>query len=367
MSNQNSTSNDQEGINDTVLNKPQEDLTDEEACNKKTSTSHSSQDPVKDWPYTFEKNITITVPCLTMSEKYVSSKLVLCPGRKGSRPYVSSICALSIDSMELLSKSFDSIFYRSRFSAFEEASTDFNFQIGSSETELEKALEIALLDMFEGERSQIILHASNRENKVRDQEFSPTPCLKCILHLKSVVHTRVSSDHQENYLLSLSNLSEERRCKIAMDEKSHGIQLFKKGHYVDAFHRFSQGCKVLITCDSLLLDDSTFKSKDVLNLYSILCSNMAECQLKENNPTLAMSLCKKAIVSEPGNVKALYRQAFASWTLGDVDQAQALLKQVLKLDPNNVAAKNLSKDVQVKMKEYSDEYSRMMKRIFQQY
>lgn len=366
MSDQNSTSEDQEENNDTVLNKSQEDVPNEEAFVRKTTTAHGSQDPVH--PYTWEeRNIPITVPYTTMSEKYVSSKIVLSPGRKGSRPHFSSICALTIGSMELLSKSFDIIFNHSRFSASEEVSKDFNYQIGSSETELEKALEVALLDMFEGERSQFILHASDRRNKVRDEEVSPTPCLKCILHLKSVVHTAVSSDHQENCLLSLSNLSEERRCNIAIDEKAHGIDLFKKGHYVDAFHRFAWGCKVLMTCDSLLLDDDTFRNKDVLNLYSILCSNMAECQLKENNPTLAVSLCKKAIASQPGNLKALYRQAVASWTLGDVDQAQALLKQVLKLDPNNVAAKHLMKDVEVKIKEYSDKYSKMMKRIFQQY
>lgn len=328
----------------------------------------------RNWSTCQDSEVLKTVPCSSFHDKYVSKK-VLSVGSRGLKPHNHSICTFIIESRVLLESSFSNILIDCSVFSKNNLNTELELEIGSSDTELERALELALMDMFEGERSEVILCASNREDKLRDQNVVPVPCMKCILNLRKVVNNSKLVDIPANcnsplWLLEINN---ENRFYAALKEKDCGVELFKRKRFVDAFHRFASGAKIIMSSDSFLLECGDEKSniksrdeKDNLLLYSTLCSNMAECQLKENNPTLAITLCRKALVHDPCNVKALFRQALAAWTLGDVDQADSLLRRVFELDPTNSAAKHLNSQVQVKIKKYEDEYTKMMKRIFSQ-
>ncbi|XP_034237990.1 70 kDa peptidyl-prolyl isomerase-like [Thrips palmi] len=308
-------------------------------------------------PFREEELISKVIPQTTLYDTYVS-KTILSPGIKGLRPHVHSTCTFVVESLELLDTDFSQVVKsNSMFST----NIDHNLELGSCNSEIDKALELVLLDMNEGERSEVILSATKREGKLRDQFILPVPCIKCVINLGKVTELpkhKKSSLPSNNYLLSILNASTEEKLEMALNDKSCGVDLFKNERYVDAFHRFALGVKILLTVDMQELTPS------LQTLLSTLCSNMAECQLKENNPTMAVSLCAKALHHDPSNVKALYRQASASWALGDTDQADLLLQRLLQLDPNNLSAKRLNCEVQVKIKKYKDEYSKMMKRIF---
>lgn len=290
-------------------------------------------------------------------------KTTLSSGVIGCRPHNHSLCSFVIEDAILLNSSYAHVVERSLvFSQWQKGTI--SIKIGSSSTELDRALEIALLDMYVAERSEIILSASNRSRKIRDQAVLPEPCIKCIVVLQSATSSRLTNlNIEEDSSLACLSANEEDKYETALAEKNCGVALFKKQQFVDAFHRFSAGAKILMTLDSFILDGVEI-NKEISTLYSTLCSNMAECQLKENNPSHAIILCKKSLDHDPRNVKALYRQAVASWSLGDVEQADSLLIKLLEFDSRNLAAKRLHKEVKDKLKSYDDEYSRMMRRIF---
>ncbi|KAK3922956.1 Peptidyl-prolyl cis-trans isomerase [Frankliniella fusca] len=311
-----------------------------------------------------EIEIPQTSPSVSLYDTYVS-KTVLTPGLVGLRPHFHSVCKVFVEETILLNPAFEHVLEGG--SVFSRESSNRNtitIRIGSSDTELERALELALLNMNVAERSEVILSASDRTKKLRDKPVLPAPCVKCIINLKAAstscdTNMEVAGDSS----LACLSSNEEEKYETALNDKNSGIELFKKQKFVDAFHRFAAGAKTLMTLDSIVLEGKE-RNEEISTLYSTLCSNMAECQLKENNPTSAMILCKRALEHDPCNVKALYRQAVAAWTLGDVDQADSLLIHLLQLDPNNLAAKRIHKEVKDRLQIYEDEYSTMMKRIF---
>lgn len=310
-----------------------------------------------EWPLSGKEKVTTeTVHQASLFDTYVS-KTILSPGTKGFRPQFHSSCAFVLESLELLDPDFSQVVEKNTLLR---ENVQLNLEIGSSNSEIDKALELVLLDMNEGERSEVILCATKRGGKLKDQVIQPGPCIRCVINLGRVTNLPkfTNSSLNKNYLLSILNASTDDKYQLALNDKSCGIDLFRNGHYVDAFHRFSSGLKVLLTVET---DDL---SPSLQSLISTLCSNMAECQLKENNPSKAIPLCIRALDHDPCNVKALYRQASATWALGDTDQADSLLTRLLQLDPNNMAAQRLNCEVQVKIREYKDEYSKMMRRIF---
>lgn len=343
------------GDGPTVLDSPEKSLNSVQESPLNVGNSMNKDDN----PLPFdEKVICTTGPQESLYNTYVS-KTILSPGTKGLRPHLHSTCSFVVETLEVLDPDFSQIVENI---ATLRRSVELNLEIGSSNSEIEKALELALLDMNEAEKSELILCATKRKGKLRDQFIVPTPCIKCVIKLAKINNCNKpqKSSHfsHSNELLSILNASKEEKYLMALKEKSHGVDLFRNQQHVDAFHRFALGVKILLTIEA---DDL---SPSHQSLLSTLCSNMAECQLKEDNPSNAISLCMRALQCDPCNVKALYRQASATWALGDADQADLLLKRLFELDPNNLSAKRLNCEVQDKIRKYKDEYSKMMKRIF---
>ena len=354
-------------LNGKTSNPPDDEVTIVNKPHTTYVTSLEDDEEVnEEWPYTCEeKSIPRTSHSLSLHDKYVS-KRILTPGSAGKKPHFLSSCTFTVEEVLLLDSAFDDAFKNTVYLGKHNPNTEVELKLGSSSTELERALEYALFDMFVGERSEIVLHASQRSGKRKDEDVLTVPCLKCVIELRQVDNTCVSSNTlaSKNYLHTLSSASEEEKYCNALNDKTVGIELFKQLRYIDAFHRFASGAKLLLTSDSLLLEAAESQNKGIVSLFSVLCSNMAECQLKENNPTRAIALCQKALDNNPCNVKAMYRQASAFWAVGNVDQADLLLCRVLELEPNNSAAKRLKSEVQVKIKSYEEEYAKMMRRIF---
>lgn len=67
-------------------------------------------------------------------------------------------------------------------------------------------------------------------------------------------------------------------------------------------------------------------------------NNRALALLKLNRPADAYTDCETVLAAQPDNVKAVFRKAEACRLLGRTDDARALLRRCLELQPTNSAA-----------------------------
>lgn len=131
--------------------------------------------------------------------------------------------------------------------------------------------------------------------------------------------------------------SAEEKYQTALKYKEKGVELFKAKRYVDAFHRFSKACKILITLEPIQ-EEANETMKNIHTLKYILYNNMAECQLIRENYELTITLCNKVLTRDENNVKALYRRGVAYGSSKDYEKAVNDLKIVVSLEPKNKKA-----------------------------
>ncbi|XP_043255475.1 tetratricopeptide repeat protein 9C-like [Colletes gigas] len=152
---------------------------------------------------------------------------------------------------------------------------------------------------------------------------------------------------------------------IALKYKETGVCLFKESRWVDAFHKFTKACKILITLEPIPdLELDTKLENDINNLRLILYNNIAGCQLNRQNYELTISLCDKILSKDCNNIKALYRRGIAHGNLKDYDSAVNDLKTVVTLEPQNRAAQAQFSFYNTKLIETNKKIVNMIKKMF---
>lgn len=152
---------------------------------------------------------------------------------------------------------------------------------------------------------------------------------------------------------------------IAFKYKEAGVQLFKEDRCVDAFHKFSKACKLLITLEPIFdLELEQTLEDNINSLRLVLYNNMAGCQLNRKNYEHTISLCTKVLQKDGNNVKALYRRGIAHGNLKDIEKAAADLKQAVSLEPHNRAAKEQYQIYNAKVQEANQRFNNMVKKMF---
>ncbi|KOC62078.1 Peptidyl-prolyl cis-trans isomerase FKBP65 [Habropoda laboriosa] len=157
----------------------------------------------------------------------------------------------------------------------------------------------------------------------------------------------------------------EEKYLLALKYKETAVQLFKENRCVDAFHRFSKACKILITLEPIsdLELDAKLQS-NIDNLRLVLYNNMAGCQLSRKNYEHTISLCSKILNKESNNVKALYRRGVAHGNLKDLEKAVMDLKSAVNLEPHNQMIKEQYFMYNTKLQEANKKFEDMVKRMF---
>ncbi|XP_033336210.2 tetratricopeptide repeat protein 9C [Megalopta genalis] len=157
----------------------------------------------------------------------------------------------------------------------------------------------------------------------------------------------------------------ETKYSVALKYKETGVNLFKEHRWVDAFHKFSKACKILITLEPISdLELEKSLEHDINNLRLVLYNNMAGCQLKRKNYEYTISLCTKILSKESNNVKALYRRGVAYGNLNNVENAVADLRNAVSLEPGNRAAKEQFLIYDAKLQEANQKFQDMVRRMF---
>lgn len=150
----------------------------------------------------------------------------------------------------------------------------------------------------------------------------------------------------------------EEKHTVAAHYNERGKQLYRDGLSEEAFHRFSRGCKLLITLEPIE------QEAKVSQLRLVLYNNMAMCQLRHSNYQHAISLCDKVLARDADNVKALYRRGAAYGKCGDLERSVNDLRRVTELDPTNQAARQLLLRFGESLREQRQRCNDMIRRMF---
>lgn len=219
--------------------------------------------------------------------------------------------------------------------------------IGESCCELDRQIERAIQMMYPTEKSQITVFM---RTETTEQQVSIS-FIATLMHLKP--------------FKPIWEWTPEEKYQIALNYKEMGVTLYKETKFVDAFHKFSRACKIIITLEPIGdLDLGKEAEQKLSDLRLILYNNMAGCQLNCKNNEYVVSLCDKVLNKDENNVKALYRRGMAYGNLNNVEKAFADFKHILTLQPQNARAKEQYKIYNVKVQEANQKCNDMVKRMF---
>ncbi|XP_078041901.1 tetratricopeptide repeat protein 9C [Augochlora pura] len=218
--------------------------------------------------------------------------------------------------------------------------------IGEANCDIDRLIERAIQIMNICEKREVILNVTENADKTLVIKFEMT--LTNMLPYKPIWEW-----------------TPETKYSIALKYKETGVNLFKEHRWVDAFHKFSKACKILITLEPIAdLELEKSLENDINSLRLVLYNNMAGCQLKRENYEYTISLCTKILSKESNNVKALYRRGVAYGCLNNVENAVADLKIAISLEPSNRAAKEQFLIYDAKLQEANQRFQDMVKRMF---
>ncbi|KAF2897751.1 hypothetical protein ILUMI_08414 [Ignelater luminosus] len=138
---------------------------------------------------------------------------------------------------------------------------------------------------------------------------------------------------------------------------------------MDASYRFGKGLKILcsipIEVDEPPEEVDGIKVEVLDQLKAMLYNNLAACYLKHCDYETVLTLCPKVLQLDPNNIKALYKQAVAKCGTHDYEGSQKILLELLRLDPENKAASDKLKLVNVKVAESNARVNAMIKKMFE--
>jgi len=120
--------------------------------------------------------------------------------------------------------------------------------------------------------------------------------------------------------------------------RARGNTEFKRGRYREACEAYTRAISLLRGEDDFCFDERHSEGRGDLG---ILYSNRGACQLKLGRYVDAVEDCNEVLRSgrcDAVAVKALFRRGKAHEGLGDVKPAYRDFRQVVELEPNNVAA-----------------------------
>ncbi|XP_051899528.1 FK506-binding protein-like [Pristis pectinata] len=153
----------------------------------------------------------------------------------------------------------------------------------------------------------------------------------------------------------------EEKWQAAMHHKTKGTEHFKNGNLFGATRRYAKSLRLLV---SVKYEVPPEKGEEYNKVRCTLYSNLAACQLKQNQYRNVIQNCSKALEIEPNSVKCLYRRGQAYASINEVDKAKGDLKRVLKLEPGNTAAVQQLRIVTKQIRAQNEKLGKAMSKLF---
>lgn len=278
------------------------------------------------------------------------SKTVVKHGEWGTKPQDFAECKVKISDVSFEGMDLDptSCYFSNSFNG--------DMKIGEADNDQDRLLELCVQCMFVREISHFVIEVPTKP--LCQSKFETRPCIKgtikCTVELQEL--------HNDELLFEWSK---EKKFSVATMYKEQGVNLFRAGRIIDSFIKFSRAFKIIVTIGPVeSFSRKSLLDKDILSLRVNLLNNMASCQLHQKNFDYVIALCQKVLKIDQNNVKALYRNAVASKELHNYEVAEDNLKTVLKIEPNNTAAKERLQEVREVTKEMNDRYAAVVKKMF---
>lgn len=139
-------------------------------------------------------------------------------------------------------------------------------------------------------------------------------------------------------------------CQQAEFHKEKGNEKMKEGRYMEAYNVYKTGFDLFKDFTRVMLDHDS--KRLVVILYSNASQALLKCEdVQDASTDGARQMADKALELEPTNTKALFRRGMAYAKGGDTNLALDDFQQVLRLDPENVAARKEIRALQAVRKE----------------
>lgn len=283
------------------------------------------------------------------SADHTIKKKVLKSGNFSTKPTERAVCQVIIEHILVTNIILDQLTTDYHSEIINETWNEKEWTIGEANSEIDRKIERAVQMMMIGEKSLVELSVSSFT--------SPNILISFEITLK----------HFDPFQ-PIWEWSPETKYDLSLKYKEQGIKLFEQSRHVDAFHKFSKACKILITLEPIKDLELEKKLECKINeLRLVLYNNMAGCQLNRKNYELAIALCNKILSKDQTNVKALYRRGIAYGQIRDFDHAVIDLKKAIDLEPYNSTVKQQYLLYSAKFKEANKKCDDMTKRMLTSY
>lgn len=204
------------------------------------------------------------------------------------------------------------------------------------------------------EEREVRLRLQEREDKVEDWLEE---------NLKSPDADHGGKDEEQRMPDVLENIDQYKRikdsqisnalpdlCQQAGFHKDRGNEMMKDGKFLEACNAYAQGIDLFKDFTKAMFDH------DAKRLAVALYSNSSQALLKledvqDASTEGARTMADKALELEPTNTKALFRRGMAYAKGGDTNLALDDFQQVLRLDPDNAAARKEIRAIQAARRE----------------
>uniref|UniRef100_UPI00398F24FA FK506-binding protein-like n=1 Tax=Pristiophorus japonicus TaxID=55135 RepID=UPI00398F24FA len=217
--------------------------------------------------------------------------------------------------------------------------------LGESDTPFSEIIDKCVETMLLGERCEVHLAPGLMETSS-----------DCGEGLRFAVTLEELSGHKDSWEMGF-----EEKWEAALHHKAKGTQHFKNGNLFGASRRYAKSLRLLVT---VKYDVPLEKGEEYDKLRSMLYSNLAACQMKQNQYRNAIQNCSKALEMDPDSVKCLYRRGQAYASINEFDKAKGDLKRVLTLEPGNTAALQQLRILNGQIKAQNEKLGRAMSKLF---
>ncbi|XP_067829772.1 FK506-binding protein-like [Heptranchias perlo] len=217
--------------------------------------------------------------------------------------------------------------------------------LGESDTQFAEIIEKCVETMLLGEQCEVCLAPALMEMLTDSREG-----LRFTVKLEELT---IQKDSWE--------MPFEEKWEAAMHHKAKGTVQFKNGNLFGAARRYAKSLRLLVT---VKYDVPLEKGEEYNKVRSTLYSNLAACQIKQNQFRNVIQNCSKALEMDPDSVKCLYRRGQAYASINEFDKASGDLKRVLQLEPGNSAAVQQLRILNEQVKAQNEKMGKAMSKLF---
>ncbi|GFX56326.1 peptidyl-prolyl cis-trans isomerase FKBP4 [Trichonephila clavipes] len=216
-----------------------------------------------------------------------------------------------------------------------------------------ESIDIALQEFHLGEKSMLFMSGKyGHPTGLEELKMPPGADIKYEVTLLGIEKVKEVFEMNTDEKLA--------RAKIV---KERGVNLYKLGQYKASVKQF----KCILQCleNEPGADPNTAEVRKELVKSSYL--NISLCHLKTKNYLECIKYCEKTLAADPVNEKALYRKGQAKMNINDYSEALKDFNKVVKLFPENRAARHRVKTCFEKIKAFNSRERNLYGNMFEKF